>query len=345
MKNSIFISLVLCLMMVPQIGFSQTVTNVANFTGQQVTGVSVSDNGRLFANFPKWRAGVKYDVVEVKGQNNVSPFPNESWNSWVLGDDLTDEKFISVQSVLAHDGKLYVLDTANPMFKGVLSSPRLFVFRLEDAALLNTYTFPEGVYKPNSYFNDLRVNLDRNEVYITDSGQAGLVILDITSGQSQRVLDDSPYTKAETDHLLITGKRWGGKPVHSDGIALDSKNDILYIHALTGYTLYGFHLDDLKTADIKPSITLKTAAPDGMIIDQNSFLYFGDLENQKIMYIDLNSKVTHTLAEGEHIAWPDTFSISGCNLYYTNSRIHESHQDIEKIEYMIEKIQLPHCVK
>ena len=44
------------------------VTKVAEFTGQQVTGVTVSDSGRVFVNFPRWRPTVNHAVTEVIGQ-------------------------------------------------------------------------------------------------------------------------------------------------------------------------------------------------------------------------------------------------------------------------------------
>lgn len=58
------------------------------------------------------------------------------------------------------------------------------------------------------------------------------------------MLDNHPYTTAEQDHITVNGRRHDGK-VHSDGIALDKKNGILYFHALTGRTLYGIPVRQL----------------------------------------------------------------------------------------------------
>jgi hypothetical protein len=35
---------------------SDAITEVASFKGQQVTGVTATDKGRLFVNFPRWRS-------------------------------------------------------------------------------------------------------------------------------------------------------------------------------------------------------------------------------------------------------------------------------------------------
>ena len=322
---------------------TSSVQTVALFKGQQVTGVSVSGDGRVFANFPKWRDGVAADVVEVTGVHTTKPYPNAEWNSWKPGDALADDKFISVQSVVAHGGYLYVLDTANPMFKGTLASPRLFVFDLKTNALARTYSFKAGLYKPESYFNDLRVDDAKGRIYITDSSAPGVIVLDVKTGDAQRVLDNHLYTMAETDRLVIDGKTWGPRKVHSDGIALDEKNGVLYIHSLTGYTLYGIKTDDLTKPDVQATVTLKTAAPDGMIIAPDNSLYYADLERHKIDYLLPDRKTIKTLAQGGDIKWADTFSIHGCDLYYTNSRIHESGGDVSQIEYSIMKRPLANC--
>ena len=41
--------------------FSQE--QVAVFKGIQVTGIAVSDKGRIFANFPRWRESIPFSVV------------------------------------------------------------------------------------------------------------------------------------------------------------------------------------------------------------------------------------------------------------------------------------------
>jgi hypothetical protein len=58
-------------------------------------------------------------------------------------------------------------------------------------------------------------------------------------------------------------------------------------------------LANATNAEVEKSVKLvaKTAAPDGMIFDENGTLYFADLENNKIMYQQDGS--IHTLVEGE----------------------------------------------
>jgi len=320
------------------------VTEVAHFKGQQVTGVTVSDQGRIFANFPRWRSGVNNAVVEVDSLGTSKAFPDARWNNWEIDTAVTDSTFIAVQSVVAFEDQLYVLDTRNPQFKGLVDSPRVFVFDLKTQQLAHTYILTEGSFHNDSYINDLRVDKKNQVIYFTDSGHAGLVILDLKTGVSKRVLDNHTSTLAEVDFLTFNDKKWERK-IHSDGIALDTKNDVLYYHALTGYNLFSVPTEILingnkEAIENNVKLVMKTSAPDGMIIDNNNNLYLADLEHDKIMKIELSTKTSSVFAEGEQVKWADTFSIFNNQLYYTNSRINEIEGDINNFTFTINKIEL-----
>jgi len=62
------------------------VEKVIAFKGQQVTGISLSTKGRIFANFPRWRKNVEHSVVEIGKNNEAVPYPNARWNSWKVGE-------------------------------------------------------------------------------------------------------------------------------------------------------------------------------------------------------------------------------------------------------------------
>jgi hypothetical protein len=99
----------------------------------------------------------------------------------------------------------------------------------------------------------------------------------MTSGKSTRVLDNHFSTKG----ILLTFDNKSGKTINSDGIALDTKMTLLSC-ANIQFIFQPTH----ATNEVEKSVKLvaKTAAPDGMIFDENGTLYFADLENNKIMY-------------------------------------------------------------
>lgn len=314
---------------------------VASFKGIQVTGITLSDNGRMFVNFPRWRDGVPYSVAEVLKDGIHMPYPNKEMNRWENGDKPSSHKFVCVQSVVAYKDKLYVLDTRNPSMKQVVDVPTLYVFDLQKDELCRTYLLGNST-KPTSYTNDLRVDEKAGKIYLTDSGAPGLIVLDIESGENYRVLDQHPFTTAEVDHINAGGKGYDGT-IHSDGIALDRKNDILYFHALTGYTLYGIPTEQLISRQIDEDaiFRMKTPAPDGMIVDEKGNLYMGDLENSAVVYLTPDHQEIRTLVQGGNISWPDTFTIYKDELYFTNSRIHEAVGDISEMYFPVDKVKLP----
>lgn len=319
------------------------VQEVASFTGQQVTGVSLSATGRIFVNFPRWRKGVENSVVEITKDNQKISFPNKQWNSWEIGQAVNNQKFVGVQSVVVFEDKLYVLDTRNPLFGKVLDAPRIFVFNLNNSNLEKTYILQKGSYYPSSYINDLRVDKKNNKIYCTDSGRGGLILIDMSTSKTTRYLDNHFSTQAEQAFLTFNGKKWRNT-VHSDGIALDDKNGVLYYHALTGYSLYCIPTAIIVQGnenEIEKSVQLiaKTAAPDGMILDADETLYFADLENNKIM-MRTKTGAIKTLASGEKVKWADTFSIYNSYLYFTNSRINEVSGDISKMTFTVNKIKI-----
>ena len=320
---------------------AETVEPVASFQGMQVTGIAVADDGRMFVNFPRWREGVPYSVMEIGRDGARKPYPDPATNAWEIGDEVVPDRFICVQSVVAHVDRLYVLDTKNPLMKGIVAPPTIYVYELNTDALVRTYPLTEAVHL-NSYVNDLRVDDKNGKIYLTDSGAPGLIVLDLVSGGNYRLLDHHPFTTAEVDQLTIGGVKYAGR-VHADGIALDREHDILYFHPLSGYTLYGIPTGQLieRRIDEKNIFKLKTPAPDGMIMAENGDLIMGDLEKNAIVYLTPDRKELRTLAADGGICWPDTFAIYDGFLYFTNSRIHEAQGDISRMVFSVDRVALP----
>ena len=138
-----------------------TLTSIAS-SEKQWTGVALSQSKRIFVNYPYWSGHVPVSVAEIV--NGVPrAYPNMEWNQRTDG-----QSFNAVQSVFVDDkDRLWVLDTNNPTFKGVQAGgPILFQFDLESNQLIKSHSFPEGVYKSNSYFNDVRIDTHKEVAYI-----------------------------------------------------------------------------------------------------------------------------------------------------------------------------------
>lgn len=327
--------------------------------GVQLTGITVTDTGRTFVNFPRWR-DIPYSVVEVMDDGSFVPYPNEAWNSWTEEHEKIDKPaFVSVQSVVADGGNLWVLDPASPGMKGVVESgAKLVKIDLGSDRVERIYRFNREVAPTDSYLNDVRIDNEHNFAYITDSGLGGLVALDLESGGQRHFLREHPSTKAEDIVLSMAGEPLrfldGGQPqIHSDGIALDERRDLLYYHALTGYQLYRVPTRILRDRSIRLEGQRdavenlgETPAPDGMLLGPNGNLYMGDLENQAVVYRSPDGNI-YTLVQDPALKWPDSFSIGpGGWLYFTDSRIQDTEWFVENAEvstmrFPVYRVKLP----
>jgi hypothetical protein len=56
-----------------------TLEPVAYFSGAMPTGITVSQHGRIFVNFPKWGDEVQFTVAEIRDGEPVA-YPDEAMN-------------------------------------------------------------------------------------------------------------------------------------------------------------------------------------------------------------------------------------------------------------------------
>ncbi|MCY1636743.1 L-dopachrome tautomerase-related protein [Marinifilum sp. D737] len=307
-------------------------------SNKQWTGVAVSKENRLFVNYPKWSNDVPISVAEIVNGKAVA-FPNQEWNN-----AHNKESFLAVQSVVVDEqNKLWVLDTRNPLFKGVLEGgPKLYVFNLKNNQKEKVYQFPEGVYQPNSYFNDVRIDTKNQFAYMTDSGNGALIVLNLQSGESKRVLDYHYSTESEVDHLICDGIKWENS-VHSDGIALSPDKQFLYYIALTGHSLYRVPTETLRSQNVteeqiaeQVEMVKKIPATDGMMFDKDGNLWLGGLEDNSINVLKSDGNIKK-LIKDEIIRWADSFAIdTQGNVFFTTSQIHLP--EIQRKQYQVLKL-------
>ncbi|AZQ62451.1 hypothetical protein EI427_09430 [Flammeovirga pectinis] len=293
-------------------------------SSNQWTGIAVSKKNRVFVNFPKWSDSVPTSVAEII-DGEIVPYPSEMWNK-----EGGVTSFRSVQSVVC-DGRsrLYVLDTNNPQFKGVLEGgPVLYEFDLSTDQLIRSYSFTKAVYHRNSYFNDVRIDINREKAFITDSGEGGIIVLDLATGEAKRFLDGDKSVQPENDHLICNGIKWENK-IASDGIALSPDNNYLYYTALSSHTLYRIKTailleTDASSADIANEIEKVATIPatDGMLFDRKGNLWMGGLEGNMINVWTVDNEMVH-LIKDERVKWADSFAKNiDREIYFTTSQIY-----------------------
>ena len=328
-----------------------TLTQVATFA-HQVTGVTVSKDGRIFVNFPRWTEDTAVSVGELK-DGKVLAFPDEEWNAWRNAKkDEIDPKthWVCVQSVVAdHAGNIWVLDPAAPaMGANVADGPKLVEIDLKTNKPARVIAFDDVVAPQGSYLNDVRFSPDGKSAYITDSGAVGaLVVVDLTNGKARRVLDGDVSTMPDKTVTV----RYDGKPLRrpdgrgvefaADGIALSNDGATLYWQAIKGKTLYSIATNDIlpglvsavmptDVADKSIAGKVKTVGnngpADGLLIAQDGKMYVSSPQDNAIKVRDLaGNRDLKTLIQDARLRWPDTFSQGpDGTIYFTTSHIQDS---------------------
>lgn len=320
---------------------------VAQF-GHQVTGVTVSERGRVFVNFPRWTEDSPVSVAEVQRDGSTRPYPDGDWNAWrnARKDELSPgDHWVCVQSVVADGrGSLWVVDPAAPAQSFIVpGGPKLVRIDLATDRVAKIYRFDQDVAPQGSYLNDVRLSPDGRFAFITDSGARGaIVVVELASGKARRVLDGDPTTQRKKGLVVKTDgrplRRPDGRGVefNADGIAISRDGRYLYWQALSGDTLYRIRTDILETRglaceDVSASVENYglNGVADGLLIARaTDSMFITSLEDNAIKVRDLAQgpdAPRRILAQDERLRWPDTFSQGpDGTIYVTTSRIQDS---------------------
>ncbi len=301
---------------------------------RQWTGVAVSRGGRIFVCYPRWSDNVPFSVGELQASGDVTPYPDSGINTWD-GTGSARDHFICAQSLFIDtDDYLWILDAANPGFRGVVpGGPKLIKADIGKNKIVETIGFDDGAAPPQSYLNDVRVDTGNRAAYITDSGLGAILVVDLETGTTRRLLPDHPSTRSEEITLTVAGKRWlrDGKPpqVHADGLALTADGKYLYYQALTGRTLYRIETRWLRDRSLSPQqlgrkveSMYRTGAADGITFGDDRYLYVTAIEDDAIKrFVRLGTM--ETVAADSRLRWPDSIARGPDGfLYVTTSQIH-----------------------
>lgn len=325
-----------------------TIEQVFAFQGSMPTGVTVSQTGRIFVNYPRWGDPVPFTVAELKNGREVA-YPDAEINRFDPAADAprSAERFVSVQSVVIDPrDRLWILDTGSIKFQPVIpGGPKLVGIDLSTNRVFKTISFTPDVVLPTTYLNDIRFDLRKGRggiAYITDSsdkGPNGVIVVDLETGRSYRRLHDHPSTKAEPLFLpFVEGRplmqrRPGQPPQHlrlgADGIAISADGARLFYCPLASHRLYSVSTDallDESLTDAQVAATVKDegmkSASDGLESDAEGRVYATAYEHNAIVRRNREG-MYETLVHDPRALWPDTMSLAADGyLYFTANQLH-----------------------
>ncbi|WP_395664285.1 L-dopachrome tautomerase-related protein [Methylocella sp.] len=336
-------------------------------TGPMPTGVTVSHDGRIFVNFPRWGDDVPFTVAEIR-DGRVVAYPDAAIN--MADPSKPGASLLSVQSVVVDPAnRLWILDTAAPGFAApIAGGAKLVAVDLASDKVVKTIVLPADVILPSTYVNDVRFDLSAGRqgvAYITDSsvtGPGGVIVVDLATGEAWRKLTGHASTSPDPAFIpVVEGERLAirekGKPpapfaVASDGVAISADGKTLFYCPLSSRHMYSVptallldrRADDAAVAAAVVDLGEKGAS-DGMETDDKGRVYAGDYKHDSVRQRQPDGE-WKTIAHDPRILWPDTLSVGADGyLYFTANQLqrqplfHEG-RDLRQHPYSLFRVKI-----
>ncbi len=289
-----------------------------------INGIAISKkSGRKFVSMPQWLNDKKsYSVAELKEDGSIVPFPGNNWNEFNPENKLNS--FINVNSVfIDEDDFLWVVDYAAPFFGDIVDGGQKVVkFNLNLNKVESVYTFDDESLPEHAKINDIRVDTHTQKAFISEFGTGAIIVLDLKTGMSHRVLDQHYSTKSHPDVVsYFLGEKFSTAALQVNDIELTQDNSYLLYQPTGGPILYRIKTSDLINEDLseremseRVEVFSKSTTVGGVTIDEKDNLYLGAVEYNSIIKIDKKGKTT-TLITDDNLLWPDAMSIYDKYLY------------------------------
>jgi sugar lactone lactonase YvrE len=295
-------------------------------------GITVSHDGRLFASLTQ-SEGAGVQLAEVIN-NQLKAFPDERWNQWNANDP--EHHFYHVNALrVGPDGDLWVMDSGNKGIgtgdQAVPGGAKLVHISLATGKVVNSYVFKAPTLQPTSYLDDVRFKGDF--AYITDPGAVGLVVLNLKSGKSWRVLDNHPLSidhqpiYADGKKLILRDGR--EKRVGLDQLEVSPDGKWLYYQAIPGplARIETRYLNDsaLTAAEVAKHAekVRETWSTGGTAIDAEGNIYASDINTRSIKRIAPDGNVT-TVVQDPRLVWIDAMWVSNGALWMPSGQINRT---------------------
>ncbi|MBB3222594.1 L-dopachrome tautomerase-related protein [Pseudoduganella umbonata] len=274
------------------------------------------DGWRVFVAGPRWTGSKGPAVGLLDAAGKPQPYPDAAWNGWRKG-AASARAFVNVNAIhMDGKGSLWVVDSGSPDFGGdpLPHGAKAVQIDLRTNRVTRVVEFGPDVALPGSYVDDIRFN--GKHAYLTDAGKPGIIVLDLVTGDTRRVLDGSPATTALADRQIEVAGRImrgaDGKPlrVNADPFELSPDGRHLYFGPLSGpWSQVETRLLDDPTVDaaaleraVKPWADLPPTG--GTAMDRHGNLYFSDLKTSSLKKRTPDGRVM-TVIQDDRLHWVD----------------------------------------
>ena len=292
-----------------------------SWRGLTANGVTTTNDGRIFANFPRLDGQPGMSIGEWDG-GQWQAFPNAEKNDNDAARNDPANHFVRTNALrIGSDGALWVVDTGTEKDGAAPLEGGAKIVRIDVKNNDSRIYLLDAAVTDKSFIDDIRFNGDY--AYITDAGEnSALIVLNLKTGAARRVLENHPSLLA--DHQM-TGE---GKPVFNNkGAPLFINADQLEVSPDGKYFYYQpcngpmsrietRYLIDASLSDEELASHIElwfdTPSTGGTAMDRDGNLYVTDVDNNSVLRITPDKEVT-TIMQDKNLVWPDALWIDNEN--------------------------------
>ncbi|HEY9768439.1 MAG TPA: L-dopachrome tautomerase-related protein [Coleofasciculaceae cyanobacterium] len=305
---------------------------VAEFPAEHPPGnIAITPEGRLIMSQHQFY-GAPLRVVEVLDES-VVPFPDRAWSSQ------PNQNGVGLNTVLGlrsdREGVVWMLDNSS----GEGQSGKIVGWDTENEQLYQIIYLPQPIIADNSFLNDLAVDLDHNAIYVTDTASgnnSALIVVDLNTGFSRRVLEGDISTRPEDIPLIINERviNMQGKPakVGANPITVDPNNEWVYYAPMSGRSLYRISTEDLLDESLSRSQLASRVERygdkpicDGITVDNAGNVYITSITDNAIGVVDRTGAYRTLYQDDKLLNWTDGMAFSPDDyVYVTVSQLQNS---------------------
>ncbi|HHP7231429.1 MAG TPA: L-dopachrome tautomerase-related protein, partial [Xenococcaceae cyanobacterium] len=233
------------------VGQTPDIEILAEFSLENPPGnIAITPKGRLIMSQHQFY-GAPLRVVEVMDDGSVTAFPNQTWSSQPNSNGVGLHTVLGLRS--DKNGVVWMLDRS----PGEGQPGKIVAWDTINEQLERVIYIPQPIIKDSSFLNDLAVDLQHNAIYITDTSggiDSALIVVDLNTGFSRRVLEGDASTRPEAIEMIIDGRTitLGGEPakIGVNPITIDPDNQWVYYAPMSGTSLYRIRTQDLLDSSL-----------------------------------------------------------------------------------------------
>ena len=254
----------------------------------------------------------------------MTPLPDQAWSSQ------PDQTGVGLNTVLGlrsdQDGILWMLDRS----AGEGQPGKIVGWDTENEELYQVIYLPQPIISSSPFLNDLAVDLDHNAIYITDTAggeDSALIVVDLTTGFSRRVLEGDISTRPEDIPIIINERliNLAGNPakIGANPITIDPDNEWVYYAPMSGRSLYRIATEDLLDQSLSPEALSNRVERygdkpicDGITVDGAGNVYITSITENAIGVVDQTGKYEILYQDDKLLSWTDGMAFSSDNYIY-----------------------------